>query len=155
MTIKWYLNFKNKTIDVEIAIIEVEIAPFEHQLTNYSSQMTHLALNDKWFSFVWLQCIDLTFNRSMMTMVWATKKKCCVFSVTNKFSSTCDSQISFAPPFVLRVFLSEITARLRFYLRYHRDDSVIVLTGLTLALFVYVEQSKSLFRLKVDGQFLT
>ena len=41
MTIKWYLNFKNKIIDVEITINEVEIATFEHQLTNCSNPMTH------------------------------------------------------------------------------------------------------------------
>ena len=38
---KWYLNFKNKMIDVEITIHEVEIAAFEHQLTNYLNPMTH------------------------------------------------------------------------------------------------------------------
>ena len=41
MTIKSYLNFKNKMIDVEITINEVEIAAFEHQLTNYSNPVTH------------------------------------------------------------------------------------------------------------------
>lgn len=41
MTIKWYLNFKNRMIDVKITINEVKIAAFEHQLTNYSNPMTH------------------------------------------------------------------------------------------------------------------
>ena len=41
MSIKLYLNFKNKIVDVEITINEVEIAAFEHQLTNYSNPMTH------------------------------------------------------------------------------------------------------------------
>ena len=36
MSIKLYLNIKNKVIDVKITINEVEIAAFEHQLTNYS-----------------------------------------------------------------------------------------------------------------------
>ena len=41
MSIKLYLNFKNKIINVEITRNEVEKAAFEHALTNYSNPMTH------------------------------------------------------------------------------------------------------------------